>query len=69
MDRAQKAELVSALHDTFAEIGVVVVTRNLGLTVAQKIFQDHGGDVVLESTQFGRTVFKLILPLTAPSAP
>jgi len=35
MDRAQKAELVSALHDTFAEIGVVVVTRNLGLTVAQ----------------------------------
>lgn len=35
MDRAQKAELVTALHDTFAEIGVVVVTRNLGLTVAQ----------------------------------
>src|SRR3546814_8772370 len=35
MDRAQKAELVSTLHDTFAEIGVVVVTRNLGLTVAQ----------------------------------
>src|SRR3546814_17898657 len=35
MDRAQKAELVSTLHDTFAEIGVVVVTRKLGLTVAQ----------------------------------
>ena len=41
----------------------------LGLTVAQKIFQDHGGDVVLESTQLGRTVFKLILPLTTPSSP
>jgi signal transduction histidine kinase len=38
----------------------------LGLTVARKIFQDHGGDVVLESTRAGRTVFKLVLPLSAP---
>jgi large subunit ribosomal protein L10 len=35
MDRNQKAEVVTTLHATFAEIGVVVVTRNLGLTVAQ----------------------------------
>ncbi|MBB4641841.1 50S ribosomal protein L10 [Rhizorhapis suberifaciens] len=35
MDRAQKAELVSALHDSLGDFGVVVVTRNLGLTVAQ----------------------------------
>ncbi len=35
MDRTQKAEVVSALNATFGEIGVVVVTRNLGLTVAQ----------------------------------
>ena len=35
MDRAEKAELVAELNRTFAEVGVVVVTRNLGLTVAQ----------------------------------
>ena len=35
MDRTQKAELVSALNVTFGEVGVVVVTRNLGMTVAQ----------------------------------
>jgi large subunit ribosomal protein L10 len=35
MDRAQKAELVAELNATFKEVSVVVVTRNLGLTVAQ----------------------------------
>lgn len=35
MDRTQKSEVVTTLNATFAEIGVVVVTRNLGLTVAQ----------------------------------
>jgi large subunit ribosomal protein L10 len=35
MDRAQKAEFVAELNRTFSEVGVVVVTRNLGLTVAQ----------------------------------
>jgi large subunit ribosomal protein L10 len=35
MDRAQKAELVAELNRTFSEAAVVVVTRNLGLTVAQ----------------------------------
>jgi large subunit ribosomal protein L10 len=35
MDRSQKAESVAALNATFAEAGVVVVTRNLGLSVAQ----------------------------------
>ncbi|MFA5989545.1 MAG: 50S ribosomal protein L10 [Sphingomonas sp.] len=35
MDRAEKAELVAELNRTFAEVGVVVVTRNLGMTVAQ----------------------------------
>jgi len=35
MDRNQKSEVVTTLHATFAEIGVVVVTRNLGMTVAQ----------------------------------
>ncbi|WP_296679174.1 50S ribosomal protein L10 [Novosphingobium sp.] len=35
MDRSQKADSVASLNASFAEAGVVVVTRNLGLTVAQ----------------------------------
>jgi large subunit ribosomal protein L10 len=35
MDRAQKRDTVAALKQTFNETSVVVVTRNLGLTVAQ----------------------------------
>ena len=35
MDRSQKADLVAELKDVFAETGVVVITRNLGLSVAQ----------------------------------
>ena len=35
MDRSQKAESVAALNAVFNEVGLVVVTRNLGLTVAQ----------------------------------
>jgi large subunit ribosomal protein L10 len=35
MDRAQKRETVAALKRTFNETSVVVVTRNLGLSVAQ----------------------------------
>jgi len=35
MDRGQKTEAVAALNALFKDAGVVVVTRNLGLTVAQ----------------------------------
>ena len=35
MDRSQKADAVAALNATFNEVGVVVIARNLGLTVAQ----------------------------------
>ena len=35
MDRSQKADLVTELKQVFAETSVVVVTRNLGLSVAQ----------------------------------
>ena len=35
MDRAQKTELVAEMNSTFAETSVIVITRNLGLTVAQ----------------------------------
>ena len=39
----------------------------LGLTVVQKIVQDHGGDVTVEKTSVAGTVFRLLLPLTASS--
>ena len=35
MDRSQKAESVAALNANFQEVGAVVITRNLGMTVAQ----------------------------------
>lgn len=35
MDRNEKTEVVSALHASLKEMGVVVVTRNLGMSVAQ----------------------------------
>ena len=35
MDRSQKADSVAQLNAVFNEVGVVVVTRNLGLSVAQ----------------------------------
>jgi nitrogen-specific signal transduction histidine kinase len=35
----------------------------LGLAVTQKIIQDHGGEIVVESTSTGRTIFKIVLPV------
>src|SRR5687768_13351287 len=35
MDRSEKADLVEELKRVFSETSVVVVTRNLGLSVAQ----------------------------------
>lgn len=35
MDRSQKADSVAQLNAVFKEAGVVVITRNLGLSVAQ----------------------------------
>lgn len=35
MDRSQKTESVAQLNAVFNEVGVVVVTRNLGMSVAQ----------------------------------
>jgi signal transduction histidine kinase len=39
----------------------------LGLATVQKILQDHGGDVEVESTSEAGTIFKLLLPLTFSS--
>jgi large subunit ribosomal protein L10 len=35
MDRNEKSEVVSALHASLKQMGVVVITRNLGMSVAQ----------------------------------
>ena len=35
MDRSQKADAVAALNAVFNEVGVVVITRNLGMSVKQ----------------------------------
>ena len=35
MDRSQKTETVAELNRTFGEVNVVVITRNLGMTVAK----------------------------------
>ena len=37
----------------------------LGLTVVQKIVQDHGGDVIVEQTSAAGTVFRVNLPLAS----
>ena len=41
----------------------------LGLTVVQKIVQDHGGQVLMERTPDARTVFRITLPGRAPQGP
>jgi len=38
----------------------------LGLTVVQKIVQDHGGKVLMERTADARTVFRITIPGRAP---
>ena len=41
----------------------------LGLTVVQKIVQDHGGEVVLERTSDAQTVFRITIPGGPPHGP
>jgi nitrogen-specific signal transduction histidine kinase len=36
------------------------------LTVVQKIVQDHGGEVAIESSSSQGTVFRIALPFPAP---
>jgi large subunit ribosomal protein L10 len=50
LERAEKREVVTALHDVFAKTGVVVVAHYAGLTVAQMTrlrsdMRDAGGQV------------------------
>jgi signal transduction histidine kinase len=41
----------------------------MGLTVVQKIMQDHGGDVAVEQTSASGTTFLVTLPLDHPVSP
>ena len=63
MDRSQKADAVSALNATFNEVGVVVVTRNLGLTVAQSTdlrtkMRDAGGSYKVAKNRLAKLAVK-----------
>ena len=79
MNRSEKTETVASLNATFNEAAVVVVTRNLGLTVAQstdlrlkmrdagasyKVAKSRLAKIALEGTQYG-SVAEL---LTGPTA-
>jgi signal transduction histidine kinase len=41
----------------------------LGLAVVQKIIQDHAGEIVVERTAQGRTIFRIVLPGRGQSFP
>lgn len=77
MDRAQKEELVAKLNAVFSETSVVVVTRNLGLTVAQvndlrgrmrevgasyKVAKNRLARIALEGTAYGSISEMLVGP-------
>jgi large subunit ribosomal protein L10 len=68
MDRSQKADLVAELKNVFTETSVVVITRNLGLSVAQstdlrlkmrdagaqfKVAKNRLAKIALEGTKYG----------------
>lgn len=55
------------LFEPFVSIGKENGT-GLGLTIVQKIVQDHGGEVVVESTSPAGTTFKITLPMTSQLA-
>ena len=55
-------EVRGSLFEPFVSFGKENGT-GLGLTVVQKIIEDHGGDVQVEKTSVEGTVFRLKLPL------
>lgn len=61
-------ELEKTIFDPFVGFGKERGT-GLGLTIARKILQDHGGEVEIESSAQGRTIFVAKLPVlgTAPA--
>jgi len=64
--RGVPASIQKSLFEPFVSCGKENGT-GLGLTVVQKIIQDHAGEVRLERTSDGGTIFKVSLPLPALS--
>ena len=63
MDRSQKAESVAQLNAVFNEVGVVVVTRNLGLSVKQSTdlrakMRDAGGTYKVAKNRLAKLALK-----------
>ena len=63
MDRSQKAESVASLNAVFNEVGVVVIARNLGLTVAQSTalrgkIRDAGASYKVAKNSLARLAIK-----------
>ena len=63
MDRSQKADSVAQLNATFNEVGVVVVTRNLGLSVAQSTnlrskMREAGGSYKVAKNRLAKLAIK-----------
>lgn len=84
MDRAQKHELVETLNATFADIGAVVVTRNLGLTVAQstdlrqkmreagatyKVTKNRLAKIAIKGTEYEQLGDLLVGPVALATSP
>jgi large subunit ribosomal protein L10 len=63
MDRSQKSESVAALNAVFNEVGLVVVTRNLGLSVKQSTdlrtkMRDAGATYKVAKNRLARLALK-----------
>ena len=63
MDRSQKADLVDQLKQVFTETSVVVITRNLGLSVAQSTalrtkMRDAGASYKVAKNRLARLALK-----------
>jgi signal transduction histidine kinase len=58
----------SRIFDPFITQGKANGT-GLGLTIAHKILQDHGGDLRLESSSPGSTLFLVVLPISRSAEP
>jgi signal transduction histidine kinase len=65
--RGIPASIRNTLFEPFISQGKENGT-GLGLTVVQKIVQDHGGEVVVERTSPEGTVFRVTIPHPAPAS-
>jgi signal transduction histidine kinase len=61
------AEIRDQLFQPFVSHGKENGT-GMGLTVVQKIVQDHGGDITVERSSAAGTVFRLVLPMKSVSS-